>query len=95
MRRKKKTTIVTFESLERMTIRHEAPRIFAWCDRCGADVLMVAPNEAAAISRTDARAIFRAVEAGRVHFMEGDNGALLVCTRSLDGIEETGGAASE
>jgi hypothetical protein len=94
MRRKKKTTIVTFESRERMTIRHETPRIFAWCDRCGDEVLMVAPNEAAAISRTDTRTIFRAVEAERVHFIEGENGALLVCTRSLARIEETGGAAS-
>jgi hypothetical protein len=83
MRRKKKTTIVTFESRERMTISHEAPRIFAWCDRCGDEVLMVTPNDAATMTGTDARAIFRGVEADVIHFIESEGGALLVCTKSL------------
>jgi len=83
MRRKKKTTIVTFESHERMTIRHEMPRIFVWCERCGAEVLMVTPNEAAARSEADTRAIFRGVESGEIHFIESESGALLVCSKSL------------
>jgi hypothetical protein len=83
MRRKKKTTIVTYESHERMTIRHERPRIFAWCECCGMEVLMVTPTEAAAISEADTRAIFRGVESGEIHFIEGESGALLVCSNSL------------
>ena len=83
MRRKKKTTIVTFESRERMTIRHETPRIFAWCERCEAEVLMVTPTEAAVISGADTRAIFRGVESGEIHFIGGESGALLVCSKSL------------
>ena len=83
MRRKKKTTIVTIESRERTTI-HRGPRsLVAWCDRCCADVWMITPNEAAAITQTDARAIFRGVEAGEIHFIEGESGSLLVCSRSL------------
>jgi hypothetical protein len=85
MRRKKKTTIVTIESRERTTIRRGPRSLIAWCDRCCADVLMVTPNEAAAINQTDARAIFRGVEAGEVHFIEGEGGVLLVCSRSLGG----------
>lgn len=84
MRRKKKTTIVTFESRERMTIRQGSQRFVAWCEQCGDEVLMVTPNEAAAIARTDARAIFRGVEAGRIHFLESESGELLVCSKSLD-----------
>jgi len=83
MRRKKKTTIVTFESRERMTIRHETPRSFTWCERCEAEVLMVTPHEASAISEADTRAIFRGVESGEIHFLEGESGALLVCSKSL------------
>jgi len=84
MRRKKKTTIVTFESRERVTIRHQAPRILARCDDCGDDVWMVTPNEAASISLTDTRAIFRLVEAGKIHFFETETGELLVCSKSLE-----------
>jgi hypothetical protein len=81
MRRKKKTTIVTFESHERMTIRFDAPSIFAWCERCGSEVLMVTPKEAARAG-ADSQAIARGVESGDIHFVEGDNG-LLVCLESV------------
>ena len=83
MRRKKKTTIVTFESRERLTIRCGAPSTFAWCEDCGAEVLMVTPVAAAVHSGTETRAIFRGIEAGTVHFVEGENGALLVCLNSM------------
>ena len=83
MGRKKKITIVTFESRERMTIRKSSPSLVRWCDRCGQKALMVTPAEAAAIGRTDARAIFRGVEAGTIHFMESENGELLVCSNSI------------
>jgi hypothetical protein len=83
MRRKEKTTIVTFESSERMTIRCGARPVLAWCERCGEEVLMVTPNEAAAAVGSDARAIFRRVESGEIHFIESEGGALLICSKSL------------
>ena len=83
MRRKKKTTIVTFESRERLTIRQGASSILARCEGCGTDVWMVTPNEAAARAGTDSRAIFRGVESGEIHFVEGDNGSLFVCLNSM------------
>ena len=86
MRRKKKTTIVTFESRERITIRSGQKPFIAWCGRCCADVLMVTPNEAATVAGTDDRAIFRAIEAGEIHFIEGPKGDLLVCSSSLGAV---------
>jgi len=83
MRRKKKTTIVTIEARERMTIRRGARQVTAWCDQCSADVPLVTPNEAAALAGTDARTIFRSVESGEVHFIETGKGALLICAQSL------------
>jgi len=44
---------------------------------------MLTPNEASAISEADTRAIFRGVESGEIHFLEGESGALLVCSKSL------------
>ena len=83
MRRKKKITIVTVESRERTTIRRSIRSLVAWCEQCSAEVLMVTPTEAAALAETDARAVFRGVEAGEIHFIEGDGGAVLVCSKSL------------
>jgi hypothetical protein len=83
MRRKKKTTIVTFESRERMTIRRGEQRFVGWCERCGAEVLMVSTNEAASLSRTNTRSIFRGVESGELHFLESETGELMVCSKSL------------
>ena len=83
MRRKKKTTIVTFESRERTTISRSAYPVIAWCERCGADVEMITPNEAAALGRSDARAIFRGVESGEIHSIETSEGALMICMSSI------------
>ena len=44
---------------------------------------MVTPDEAAALTETSARAIFRRVESGELHFVETDKGALLVCRNLL------------
>jgi hypothetical protein len=84
MRRKKKTTIVTYEFRERTTIRRAAPQVMAWCDQCCDEVLMITANEAASFVGTDTRAIFRGVEAGEIHSVDGEGAALLVCTRSLN-----------
>ena len=88
MRRKKKTTIVTFESRERTTIHRERQSVRTWCDQCSAEVLMVTPDEAALIAHMDARAIFRRVESGQIHFIESATGALLVC---MDSVSALGG----
>jgi hypothetical protein len=82
MRRKKKTIIATVESRERLTIRHSARQLIAWCERCRADVLVVTPNEAAVIAQVDVPAILRQVELGATHLIEKEGGAL-ICVNSL------------
>ena len=44
---------------------------------------MVTPHEAAVTARTDARAIFRQIEAGTLHFLEDADGRMLICRQSL------------
>jgi hypothetical protein len=84
MRRKKKTTIITFESHERTTIHRASPSLRMWCDQCSAEVLMAPLNEAAIIAGTDAPAIFRGVESGQIHYIETAHGTLLICKQSVE-----------
>jgi hypothetical protein len=44
---------------------------------------MVTADEAARLTRVTPRAIYRQVEAGRLHFIEAQDGLLLVCKNSL------------
>jgi hypothetical protein len=81
MRRTKTKTEITIEKRQRTTIRLRRSRIF-WCSACAAKVQMLAPDEAAALSRTTTRAIFRRVEAGELHFIETASGALFICRNS-------------
>ena len=83
MRRKKKRTIVTIEARERTTIRRAPSAVLAWCDRCDEEVWMVTASEAALISMSDLRTIFRGVESGTVHFIEDEGNTLLLCSKSL------------
>ena len=55
----------------------------AWCAACGAEVTMVSPQEAAVIAGVTVREINRWVESEMVHFMETDDGLLLICMNSL------------
>jgi hypothetical protein len=46
---------------------------------------MLTPDEAAALAQTTAREVYRRVEAGEVHSIETEDGALRVCVNSLGG----------
>ena len=52
-----------------------------WCEDCGKVVRMVAPEEAAALAQVASRVLYRAIEAGEIHFLEGTG--LLICCNSL------------
>ena len=82
MRRKKKTTIVTVESHERLTIQRSGRAVIRWCERCGVEACMLTPDEAAALSRSDLRSIFRQIEVGALHFLT-EGSSLLICGNSL------------
>ena len=55
--------------------------INAWCKDCGKAVRMVTADQAAAIVQMNPRAIYRAIEAGELHFLELQT--LFVCRDSL------------
>ncbi|HEY3026973.1 MAG TPA: hypothetical protein VGJ55_12560 [Pyrinomonadaceae bacterium] len=83
MRRKKRTEVFTETQVE-IEIRGRTRRLSpVWCAECGSAVEWVPPDVAALVAEVSARAIFGWVEAGRVHFTETTEGALLVCLNSL------------
>jgi hypothetical protein len=53
----------------------------AWCEDCGKVVRMLPPEEVAAIFQVSSRAIYRAIEAGELHFVELPT--LFICCDSL------------
>ncbi|PYS46756.1 MAG: hypothetical protein DMF68_18180 [Acidobacteria bacterium] len=55
----------------------------AWCAPCGQQVRMVTADEAAGLAGVSSRTIYRRVEAESLHFMETNEGRLLICTNSL------------
>ena len=57
-----------------------------WCSECAATARMLRPVVAALVCGTSARAIYRRVEEGKLHFMETEDGLLLICLASLQAI---------
>ncbi|MEW6128139.1 MAG: hypothetical protein AB1757_13950 [Acidobacteriota bacterium] len=82
MMRTKTKIEITIENRQRAAIRLRHQRA-QWCEACAARVWMLVPNEAAAMLQTTARNIYRRVEAGEVHFLETEDGVLLICRNSL------------
>ena len=83
MRRKKRTEVFVETEVE-IEIRGRTLRLApVWCAACAAEVEMVPPDVAAAVSEVSARTVFGWVEAGSIHYAETAEGALLVCLRSL------------
>ncbi|HEX6624244.1 MAG TPA: hypothetical protein VF064_11060 [Pyrinomonadaceae bacterium] len=83
MRRRKRTEVFSETEVE-IEVRRRTRRLApVWCAACGAEVEMVPPDVAAAVSEVSARTVYGWVERGRVHFTETAEGALLVCLGSL------------
>ena len=53
-----------------------------WCLECATPMAMMSPELAATVCFQTIRAIYRLVEAGRIHFTDGPEG-VMVCTASL------------
>jgi hypothetical protein len=79
MKRRKRTTTVTFES-ERFLIFGGSP---ARCDMCGGSAALVGPTEAARHAGLSEPALRRAIESQAVHLSETPAGHLLICLESL------------
>jgi len=78
----KRRTEVTFERVVRST-HPLASSSYAFCRFCGGQAAMLTPEEAALLAGVGVRAIYRAIEEGRIHFLENASGALVVCLESI------------
>lgn len=76
----------TIELHEFYVIRSGSGSLPQLCAECSTgDAFMVTPEQAAAVAKVSVRVIFRWLEAGAIHFVEGADGSLAVCLRSLPG----------
>lgn len=71
------------EKSETLIVRRQYKKTFAWCDACGRETEMLAPEEAACLAKTSPRKIYQAIEAGGIHFVEQPEDFLVVCLESL------------
>jgi hypothetical protein len=69
---------------ERRLVMSSNRSLYSLCSVCGDEVRMVTVDQAALLARVNAREIYREVEAGQLHFIETNEGRLLVCAASLN-----------
>lgn len=82
--KKRKRTEIKVEIEQLLVIRQRRSSILAWCEGCHEQVTMIRPEEAAAMASLDLRAIYRSVEAGRLHFIDATDGLPLICLNSIE-----------
>ena len=80
---KRRRTEVTIETDELWVIRRSGTVGLAWCPECGKEVDMITTDEAIALTRLDARDIYRRVESGLIHYAKTPGGVALICSRSV------------
>jgi hypothetical protein len=82
--RKSRKSEKTIELHEFYVIRSGSGSLPRLCAECSTgDAFMVTPEQAAAVAAVPVRVIFRWVELGVLHFIEGADGSLAVCLKSL------------
>lgn len=79
----KSRTEITIETDRMFIIRRRRLLTQAWCAACSEMVKMAALEDAAKLVRMRSREVYRAVEAGKLHFIETSEGRLLICFNSL------------
>ncbi|HSK73721.1 MAG TPA: hypothetical protein VK892_18635 [Pyrinomonadaceae bacterium] len=82
MKRIVKTEVV-IEQDEILVVGKNGEPILGWCGDCRAEVNLASPETAAKIFGITPRAIYRLVEADRLHFSETALGNLQICLISL------------
>ena len=90
LRRTMKGATITKRRIEIIVEQHRflsvsARRISAvgWCVPCGQKVQMVTAEDAARIASVTLRTVYQRIEAGQLHFVEAQDGLLLICQNSL------------
>lgn len=76
--------VITIETRRQIWIRSHRKTCVAWCAACGSETLLLPPEQAAILSGTTQREIFRQIESGKLHFIEALEGALLICSKALE-----------
>jgi hypothetical protein len=79
----KRRTKLTIETDRVLIIRGGRTERRAMCDACGELVRLVTVDEAAMLAQVGSRAIYRLVEAEKIHSIETDNELLLICFNSI------------
>jgi hypothetical protein len=82
--KQRRRTQITIET-RKLTIIRQRNRCSGqvWCEACGAEVKLLAPEHAAALAGIATRVLYRQIEAGCLHFQELDDGRLFICLTSL------------
>jgi hypothetical protein len=75
-------TEITIETHRRLIVRQFGGSVQGWCSGCLSEVLLITPNEAAAVAGVSSRTIYQWLEKGLVHFNE-NLGVLMICAESL------------
>lgn len=79
----KTKTEITIETDRMFIIRPRRILIQTWCAACSETVKMAALEDAARLAGMRSREIYRAVEAEKIHFIETNEGRLLICLNSI------------
>ena len=58
-----------------------------WCAGCGRTQTHVTPEDAAMLTGTGTRAVYRLIEANEIHWSDGPGNLLLICVDSM--LEKT------
>jgi|GEM_PF-1727972 len=80
----KRQKVITIETHQQTLIRSNGKIFVAWCEACGAETLMLMPEQSAIVCSTTQREIFRSIENGELHFIETTAGVTLICRNSLE-----------
>jgi len=83
MMKRTRRTRTTLEVREVVVIRSSRQRNRGRCENCSGAAALVTVEEAVEMSGISARAIYRLIEAGKVHFVETTNGLTLICAGTL------------
>ena len=81
--RTRKRIEITIDTERLLVTRRGLHSATIWCARCKKRVRSLTPDQAAITARVSTRAIFRSVEAGRLHYLEAPDGFSLICLNSL------------
>ncbi len=81
----KKRTEIIIETERVIVITPPPGSIKGWCKACVSPVEWLSPELAASLINVPPRLIYRWIESGQLHFIEGKDGSIKACRNSLFG----------